>query len=503
MFHIFLIFMLTQAAIAQNMLTIVAIPVINDPDTACALSVAEVSFYSALSAHNTGNEFRVQLSDASGSFAAPVLAGQLPSSKSYSAGSPGIITGQIPAVAAGCNYYIRLVSTSPSLVGDTLGPFCIKHCDIITNSNEAVHVCIEDDIGGAISVGVLTDAWNGHNIIYHNGNRFSAQLLYKNTLQQVSLAQFGAVLATGDTVLTVRLPSPDSLLNAGVAPGVYYLRIVADSSSHPWNSAGTLIEFTLGVSYDPPQITSDKSIFCNHEIAELQAHGGDTASQFEWYSPVLNNGDPFFWESNPLRVDFTAADTAEYVFRVREFSYGCASPYSIPLTVSVTLPPDTTLSRPDHACLGFSETYSVPYVGGSHYEWGITGGLIVDSVKNQVTIELTSLTAELSLYALNMCGVYNKTYPIQGSPCTGIAPVNSLIQNVFPNPAANMLHIETNTSAPQISTLQLLNATGKPVLAATRALQINNTITLDVSGVPNGIYMLQADGVMWKVAVIR
>ncbi|GAA4332738.1 hypothetical protein [Flaviaesturariibacter amylovorans] len=81
----------------------------------CAGASLSVTF-SATGTFNAGNEFRAQLSDASGSFAAPTAIGSL------SGTAPGTITATIPAGAAtGSGYRVRVVSTDPAVNGDDNG----------------------------------------------------------------------------------------------------------------------------------------------------------------------------------------------------------------------------------------------------------------------------------------------------------------------------------------------------------------------------------------------
>jgi gliding motility-associated-like protein len=80
------------------------------PAQVCAGSSVSVAF-STSGTFNAGNQFTAQLSDAAGSFAAPIAT-------ATGAGSP--ITLTVPAGTATGTYKVRVVSTSPAVISDTV-----------------------------------------------------------------------------------------------------------------------------------------------------------------------------------------------------------------------------------------------------------------------------------------------------------------------------------------------------------------------------------------------
>jgi hypothetical protein len=87
------------------------------------LTVAYTKFgtYNPSAFLQAGNQFRVQLSNASGSFASPVQIGSANSTTS------GNINVTIPAnTPAGTGYKIRIVATQPGVTGQEFGPFTIN-----------------------------------------------------------------------------------------------------------------------------------------------------------------------------------------------------------------------------------------------------------------------------------------------------------------------------------------------------------------------------------------
>jgi len=80
------------------------------PATVCAGGALTATFTSS-GTFNAGNLFRVQLSDATGSFAAP---------QNIGVGAASPITATVPATTPSGSYRVRVVSTSPVVISDTL-----------------------------------------------------------------------------------------------------------------------------------------------------------------------------------------------------------------------------------------------------------------------------------------------------------------------------------------------------------------------------------------------
>jgi uncharacterized delta-60 repeat protein len=77
----------------------------------CAGSVMNVP-YTAIGTFNPGNEFKIQLSDSIGGFNSPVTIG------TYAATTSGTIVATVPSETTyGLNYKVRVISTSPYIVG--------------------------------------------------------------------------------------------------------------------------------------------------------------------------------------------------------------------------------------------------------------------------------------------------------------------------------------------------------------------------------------------------
>jgi len=404
-----------QVQVCPNTITTLTPIVTTDPDTVCSQSAIDVPFLST-GVFNAPNVYIAQLSDSAGNFANPQIIGTFPSRETYDpaiGAMPGNVSGLIPITPEGCNYFIRVVSTSPATIGTLYGPFCIKHCDITTNETLDISVCIRETVGVTDTVEIDINQWDS-SASYLAGNSFIVQLLDMMSLAVVNEGGLGVLFDTTSSTMILTIPGLNDLLLLGIMPGSYYMRIIADNSTNPWNSNGTIIRLTIGAPADNPSLViPDKSVYCNTEIAELLIVPYNPDSEYEWLSTSLNNGVPFTWPGNTLRVDFTGAPVDDYTFRVREINYGCFGPYSPPKTIFVVSIPDVEITGPTVVCQGDTFLYTVSYLPETYYEWSLSWGRIIDTSNNEIIVTFDSTgTVELSIYALNICGIATNTFNV-------------------------------------------------------------------------------------------
>jgi hypothetical protein len=93
--------------------------------TVCAGNSVSIAF-STTGSFNTGNQFTAQLSDAAGSFAAPLAT-------ATGAGSPISLT--IPTIVATGSYKIRVVSSNPDVVSDTVDVDVVNLSNLTCTAN--------------------------------------------------------------------------------------------------------------------------------------------------------------------------------------------------------------------------------------------------------------------------------------------------------------------------------------------------------------------------------
>ncbi|MEZ5173560.1 MAG: gliding motility-associated C-terminal domain-containing protein [Bacteroidia bacterium] len=416
-------------------------PVVSNPlDTICIGSVIDVPFYSTGVYLN--NTYIAQLSDSNGLFPPnPNVLGFINDNNNYPPGTiprgnvPGLVQPQQQPIPPGCNYYIRVISSSPSVIGSVYGPFCIRNCDIETNDKVDVSFCIDNENGGdtLLSVDVGIDPPPAE---YFPVNEFEIQLLDFMSFGVINTGVVGSVEAYGDTVVQLSIPILPLLGTVGLIPGTYYMRIVASNSSQPWDNLGTLVRLTIGAPNPSPldidiidintflslNFDGDTTI-CVDEALFFRLAPYNPNSTYQW---GLNN-DPDFYDGAPYNgILFNQA--GEYDIYVVETNYGCVGPGSVPAHVTVRDLPSATVVGPSLVCEGDTVEYDVPLSENTYYEWGINPGSIVDSSSNVAQLYFTQPgTTVITMSTVNECGNRNSTRNITVRPLPDVIASNDTI----------------------------------------------------------------------------
>ena len=403
-----------EIAICPNVITTGPTPPVVTMDTAdvCIGSVIDIPFF-ATGVYYPGNIFTAYLSDSAGSFANPTIIGQLPSSQTFdpniAPGFPGSVSGIIPSVPEGCNYYIRVSSVNP-VANDTStwGPFCIRNCDIETNGKQDLQFCISSTDGDSalITIDVNTPP---SSVIYYPGNEFQVELLDFMGFSRVNLGGLGSIAATSDTLLWIVVPNFISLSAMGVQPGQYYMRIIATNSNTPDNQLGTVIRLTIGHPDDNPLIiNATDSLVCQGSAATLWVSPTQMGSEYLWH---LNNQvwPPISTGLNPANAvgALFNGSAGNYNFTVQETNYGCTGPMSPPFTITLLNPPTVNIVPNAPVCFGDSVTYFVQFFPNTYYSWSPpTCGTMLDTSNNQMIVawDQASGQCNLQVFAMNICG---------------------------------------------------------------------------------------------------
>ncbi|MEI6576762.1 MAG: gliding motility-associated C-terminal domain-containing protein [Bacteroidota bacterium] len=385
-------------------------------DSLCIGSVIDVPFYST-GVFLTGNHYTAQLSDSTGSFSGNLnILGSIPSTKTYDpalGSSPGSVSGMVlettQAIPDGCNYYVRVVSTNPVAVGLQWGPFCIKHCDIETNHKLDIHACLSSTQGFDTTVYVNIHKYDSSATaaIYEpDSNQYKLEVHSSMNFAVIPpLGGLGSITATNDTTLHIHIPNANLLGTLGLSPGLYYLRVVATHSNHPWDANGTIIRLLIGAPADNLWILQSPpdSILCVGDAVFFYPIpynvGPPMNSTYQWY---LNG--PLFSTEAAVGILFNGAGT--YNLTVRETNYGCPGPLT-PNSVSldVLAPPSANFLGPLQVCLGDTIYYHIAFHPNIYYEWTKSGGTIIDTSNNELYIRFdTAGVYTIDLLCLNKCG---------------------------------------------------------------------------------------------------
>lgn len=386
--------------------------VLSDGDTACIQSAIDVPFYST-GPFNPNNEYVAELSDSAGDFTNPFVIGSSPDPSTYdpSTGSPpGNVSGLIPITPAGCNYYIRVRSTDPPTLGTLYGPFCLEDCDMLTNNTMDISVCVSQTAGIDTPINLQINNWDTI-ANYNQGNTFSVQVLDMMMFVVINTGGLGAYLDTTSGTFNLHIPGRDSLQGIGLGAGSYYIRIIADSTTANWDANGTVVRLTIGAPDDAaPSIILPDTLACNTVIVGLGIDPFNQGSEYEW---TWSTGFIDTSDANPYYVDFNGANPGNYQFRIREFSYGCAGPYSDVELLNIISSPFSGIEGPQTVCEDDTVSFSVPFISTTYYEWSTNAGSITDTANNEINIVFdTTGSAILTNSALNRCGSNSFTYPV-------------------------------------------------------------------------------------------
>ncbi len=387
-------------------------PVMTDGDTACVLSVIDIKFNS-FGFYNIGNRYFAELSDTNGSFATPFLLGNNFTNQAFPSSPPGNISGLIPqGVPPGCGYYIRVRSSSPSVTGTLIGPFCLTRCDELTNFHTDIKLCIPDSIPfpSCTTLNIDRNYWDTL-ATYDTCNNWTIEL---RSMMTFALVNSGGIGVYHDSLGgNFQLCLPATAAQLPVPAGTYYMRLVSNCSSQPWNQTGSVIRITIGTpSQNKPTILGlqPDTVFCNGAgIFGLQVVPYNQESKYWWSSQIFNNGEEFLRDPPPnfFYGNIAGATPGEYKFYVREQNYGCYGPFSDPYVYTIiTVPNLDTVSGPPVVCLGDTVSYFVSFQKETYYNWDAPAGVrILDEANNQITVIFDSLgTFTLSIFSLNDCG---------------------------------------------------------------------------------------------------
>lgn len=431
--------------VCPNTITTLQPVVTYDTNAVCIGSAIDIPFWSI--GVYTFNTYTAQLSDSNGVFpTTPTVINSMFNSNTYSPSlppfTPGTVSGIVPTVTPGCNYYIRVVSSNPVAIGVPWGPFCIRQCDIETNNNTDLHFCVTDcsvqPLGQNtnIPVGMNTFDSTGTGAQYNFGNIFESQLMSSMTFAQIGAnGILGSVTAFHDTIMHIHVPCRDSLPLYGIPLGMNYMRAIATSTSHPDDALGSLIRVTIGATHavGAPLTTVDyttfmaKDTFCLgdqvYPYITPPYYNYSDHSTYLWSISGFNGGNPFT-SPNGGNTDNCGYvfnfNPGTYTFSVQETNNGCVGPWSPLKTIVVLGPPNVSITGPPTICLGDTVHYSIP--GQGVVTLGIwnssnSNGVLLNSTNTETDAwGQTTGSFQITIHATNRCGTATQSRTIQIKP---------------------------------------------------------------------------------------
>lgn len=419
-----------------------------DTNAVCIGSAIDIPFWSE-GVYTIGNHYIAQLSDTNGTFpTTPTVINSMFNFTTYSQSlppfQPGTVSGLVPNVAPGCNYYIRVISDNPVAIGTTWGPFCIRQCDIETNNNIDLHFCVTDcsvaPLGqnAIIPVGVQTFDSTATGAVYNPGNIFKTQLMSSMSFAQIgSNGILGSVASTHDTTLQVHAPCKDSLGIYGIPLGMNYMRVIATNTTQPDNALGSLIRVTIGAVKAQGSSVScldytnftQRDTFCSGDqiYPTLSPYNYFDNSTYAWSISGYNGGNPFqnAQGANSDNTGFVFTfNPGVYYLKVIETNNGCVGQYGPIDTIYVFGPPSVAITGPSVICQGDTIHYSIPPQSiVTNATW--TNNNPLDTLYNSTNTETDVLAGVpgsfvLTVHAINRCPpsvqnsrtIFVKAYPV-------------------------------------------------------------------------------------------
>jgi len=448
----------------------------------CAGTTLQIPFFSTGTYGNL-NTYYGELSDSAGNFSLcdTVNIYGFQSNQAYPpSGSPGNLLGQIPTgVPAGCNYYLRVVSDTPHVIGTSFGPFCIQHCNISSppstggGSNRGnpvvIKACIKScqrDPGGfdySLQYNVNNDA----NVHFSTGNKFEIELLSTHDLSPIDTSLFGVVVDTVSGTITLHVPCADTLcnlnlLNPSFGGPDYFVRLLATNVTPADSNLGPLIFLQIGYPDDSLYLQPYPYTytFCaNGTPATFYPYPYNFCTD-NWNSPL----DSYTWyEDNTLIPNITGPGISfpypegTYTVSCMEENNGCYSNLANAV-FTVDVPPSVLITGPLTICQGDTGTYSVPLTNNTYYTWKTdTGCTIIDTLQNTVKIKFEySGLFKIQIEASDiLCGLDSAYRYVSVTECsTGYNTIKNIASHalVYPNPSkgdftivTDQLHIQSIT----------------------------------------------------------
>lgn len=479
-------------------------------DSVCVYSVIDVPFNSGPGAFGSGNVYTAELSDSTGVFQSPpTIMGSIPDPRTYLS-SLGNVSGVVSAVPAGCGYYVRIVSSDPAVVGSPWGPFCIKHCDILTNNIGDIHLCVNETDGDSAQICYDIHTWSNVQH-YLAGNEFSIEVHNFDNfgIHPVSPPGLGARLDTTSGCFTIYAPPKPQLQAMGMDAGRYYLRVIADSATLQHDTAGSVVRLTIGApSKYAPVIMNPDSIICTNEISCFTVTPYNTDSHYEWQSPSLWGGQPSEWPFPQRCLNFSGFE-GTFIVRVREINENCYGPWSDYAELAVLGMPPAFVSGTAVVNAYQQGTYSVPMADHTTWVWRAPGATYTDSISNTFSAYWTVPdTYMVMVIAMNPCSIDTGYKQVIVLPGNYVEHVRPLAFSVRPNPASDFVSVDIESPYDRSDLeLRITDVTGKAVLK--RPFDGNGASQLvSVAELSSGVYYVS----LWlhgrlvgtrKLAVLR
>jgi hypothetical protein len=413
----------------------------------CACQTITIPFTST-GAFTAGNVYTAQLSDPTGSFIFPVTIGTL-----ISISNSGTISATIPcATTSGSAYRIRVIASTPSLMGTNNGS------NITIGSTAPTVVNATMNPIGQVCQGTLIS----FNSTVSNGG---ANPIYEWKLNNT-------------IVSNTNIYSSSALQNGDVVK----IKVIGNSSCA--SSSIDSMTFVINNILNNPSIVANanpSNIICTGDAITLFGSGGIS---YTWSGGVSNN------------VSFMPASNATYTVTGTSAN-GCSNTSSITVSINNNNANAVSItSNPSIVLVGQNATYTalIPSSMSSYsIKWYKQNVLITTNTNPNTTFTTLINSYNDSVYAklLPSAGCFDKdsakSNTIKPKNNASLQELNSLHGiSVSPNPATNRIEIKRTNSQNEV--LFIYDAVGKMIVQ----MELSDSKTeIDVSHFAKGIYFLK------------
>ena len=389
-------------------------------DKACASSSFNdywVNFTWSPPLVNGDNEFILELSDASGSFASPV---ELTRDATKNTNFDFYIQFSLPADTRGEGYKMRVRSTSPAVIGAASAAYPMYYIDV--NSGLTVRQQGNADFGDGTA-----EVCNGNSITLEVYNLPNANTYQYNWYRS------GSPLAEKSESITVS------------QAGMYNVEIDYGACSGSGNTLSNIIDVTTGASLGIAINTPAKTDLCAGETENLEANINNASLTYTWFK----DGAAIPSSDNYIFTVDASAPGFEGDYQVEIFGPGACVERSAAVTITNAGNFTVTRDNPANVVVlpGQNETLSVTTDASSpSYQWYKDGSPIAGATSNSLSVSETET------------GLYFVRVSLSGGPCSSTS-----------------IDSETSTVVTPASFEIIID------YASTYAACANNSIVLDVT----------------------
>jgi hypothetical protein len=285
----------------------------------------------------------------------------------------------------------------------------------------------------------------------------------------------------------------------GIGAGLYYARIIADSSSFPDSALGTLVHISIGEPADSMYLTVYPSPgpYCVGTFINITAHPDNIGqgSAYTWWETDKTHGIYTFAgvATNPINLYPQGADT--FVITCQENSFGClGNKASLPDPIISIGPPDVIKTGPTTICLSDTGVYAVQIDSNTSYTWRVYGKSYFSAINNILKVKFaTAGVYRISVEASNQCFSDSSVWMVHvlsDSLCTASVENINTLQRVsaYPNPSnGQFTFVIASEVRPSLSRIDVYNIFGEKVHS--QFSTFNSPLSINISNQPSGIYL--------------